>query len=120
MDRLRASKLLPVWLLLLALASALAGFHAVSHVLDADHGAFSAPLSQGDSGDDGAPKHRFECPGCRLVGAWSLALAPGASWLPLAAPGHDLPAARRTSRWVADPVARWQQQLKHGPPQLPR
>ena len=39
--------------------------------------ALAAPLSQDDS-DDGAAAHRLECPVCRLVGAWSFALAPTA------------------------------------------
>ena len=44
LDRMRASRLLPALLLLLALASSVPGFHAVSHIVEAaDHGALAAP-----------------------------------------------------------------------------
>ena len=119
LDRMRASRLLPALLLLLALASSLSGFHAVSHIdEDADHGALAAPQSQGDS-DDGSAAYPLECPVCRLVGAWSFALVPAARCeLHSATNTSCVAGALRETGLPTDSVARWQQRLKHGPPQL--
>jgi hypothetical protein len=75
MHRLRASKLVRAVLLLLALASAGAGFHAASHLVAADHGGYVLPLAQDDP-DDNTGSHPLDCPACRLVGTWAFALAP--------------------------------------------
>ncbi len=119
---LRKSKSLRAWLLLLALASAAAGFHAASHLVQAaSHGALTAPLSQDDDSDDDATARHLECPACRMVGAWSLALAPNATWELYAV--ADEPSVHRPGRATApaaDAVALWQQALKHGPPERSR
>jgi hypothetical protein len=119
-ERLRANKLLRTVLLLVALASVLAGFHAASHLSDAgEYSSFSAPLSQ-DSQDDNVAAHRLDCPGCRLLGAWSFALIPSASPLFHGTFDHGPPPALRKTVPVADAVANWLQRLKHGPPRFPR
>jgi hypothetical protein len=115
LDRLRASKLLHELLLLLALASAVAGFHAAAHVVDAgDHSTLTAPTSQ-DS-DDGAADHHIDCPGCRLLGAWAFALGPNTGSLAHEAPTLSPRSSFTLTGLVADLVARWHRQLKHGPP----
>lgn len=122
MQWLRKSKALRAWLLLLALASVAAGFHAASHVVSAaSHGALTAPLSQDDDSDKDATARHLECPACRMVGAWSLALVPNATWeLHAVADDPSVHRPRRAAALAADAVARWQQSLKHGPPPLSR
>lgn len=121
LDRLRASRPLRTLLLLFALASATAGFHAASHLVEAaDRSAITAPLSQDDS-NDGAASHQVECPGCRLLGTLSFALTPAAGWeLHHASDDDGAPPLLRDPVRAVDPIARWQQRLKHGPPNLLR
>jgi hypothetical protein len=119
LDRLRTSKLLHALLLLLALASAVSGFQAAVHLVEAgDHSALTAPPSQDP--DDGSTAHRLDCPGCRLLGTWAFAFPPDMGW-----GGHEAPAQGPSSSFTAtglvvDLVARWHRQLKHGPPPLSR
>lgn len=116
-DRLRASRLLPVVLLLLAFAGAMAGFHAASHL--GENHAVTAPLSQDDDG--GAAAQHAQCAVCRLLGAWSFALVPaaGVQYPPVSA-GEWAPPAIGGRVLAADAAARWRQRLKHGPPTFPR
>jgi hypothetical protein len=115
LDRLRASKLLNALLLLLVLASAVAGFHAAAHLVDAgDHSSLAASPSQDP--DDGTTVHGLDCPGCRLLGSLAFALEPNTGWVAHEAPAHEPPPSFTVAGLVADLVARWHRQLKHGPP----
>jgi hypothetical protein len=119
MHRLRASKLVRAVLLLLALASAGAGFHAASHLVAADHGGYVLPLAQDDP-DDNTGSHPLDCPACRLVGTWAFALAPALHWVLHYVPAEQGRFKPPTPRPVTDPQERWQQLLKHSPPQFSR
>jgi hypothetical protein len=118
LDRLRASRALRAWLVVLALASALSGLHVASHI----GGAFAfvdaaSPAPGGGSGEG----HHGDCPVCRLAWSWSLALAP-ALWFALllgrlaGKPGR-VPAFDCRA---VDLALRWCQQRKHGPPAFSR
>ena len=114
-DRLRTSKLLTALLLLLALASAVSGFQAAVHLVEAGHhSTLTAPASQDP--DDSSTAHRLDCPGCRLLGAWAFAMAPSTGWELREAPANEPASSFTTISFVADPIARWHRQLKHGPP----
>jgi hypothetical protein len=118
LDRLRASRPLRAWLVVLALASALSGIHVASHI----GGAFaSVPASSPAQGDGNADGHHGECPLCRLAWSWTLALAP-ALWLALLLAWLVAVArpARPAERRAIDASLRWCQQRKHGPPAFSR
>lgn len=115
MDRLRRSQLLHALLLLLALASAVSGFQAAVHLVQAgDHSTLTAPPSSNP--DDSSVAHRLDCPGCRLLGTWAFALPLDTGWGGHEAPSPGPSASFTASSLVADVVARWYQELKHGPP----
>jgi hypothetical protein len=117
--RLRACKLLPAWLLVLALASALAGMHVASHVGTLSAGV-SIDLAPAGEDDDPGPTRHGDCPVCRLAGIWSLAL-PVVVLLALLAPAvARLLAVLRGDDCRHDVAARWRLRRKQGPPLFSR
>ncbi|HEX6362730.1 MAG TPA: hypothetical protein VFZ93_07235 [Albitalea sp.] len=118
LDRLRTSRPLRAWLVVLALASVLSGLHAALHI----GGAFAsvAASSSAPAGGDGDGRHG-DCPLCRLASSWTLALAPALLVALLLA--WVVRAARRApgfERGAVDSALRWCQQRKHGPPAFSR
>ena len=117
--RLRASLLLPAWLRVLALASALAGMHIASHVGTLP-GSVASDLAPAGGGDEPDSARHGDCPVCRLAGSWSLAL-PFIVLLVLLAPvAARLPAVRTADPCRHDVAARWRLRRKQGPPLLSR
>jgi hypothetical protein len=122
LTRLRAHRGLRAWLLALALATALSGLHAALHVgaaLSQSAAAAAADVpADGDATPHGATADG-DCAACRLASGLAFALL-GFALLFIGAAGAELHTRLMLAAPGSDPVARWRQRRKHGPPAFPR
>jgi hypothetical protein len=104
----------------LALASALAGLHAASHIGAPLISSAAADTPPAPADNDPGTTHHGDCPVCRLAGNWTFALAVAALLALLVPLVAGMPLERAAVRCPVDVTVRWLQRRKHGPPSLSR